>query len=122
MNHVPPAFEKFFPDLARKETRVVTLAGPNPKGHEPGPNAFIQYYCTDPNCDCRNVYIQIINERFRAPLATISYGWDSKAYYKEWMGAADEDELLTDFMGHSLFVSRLQRHYQLMKSHVKSQK
>jgi hypothetical protein len=146
MSHA--AFDEYFPDLASKETRVVTLTGPNPEGYEPGPNAFIEYYCTDPNCDCRNVYIQIINEHFPGPLATISYGWESKAYYKEWMGAADEDELLRDFMGPSLavgsrqspyaehwlrvfkdiirkdkaYVDRLQRHYQLMKNHAGNQK
>jgi hypothetical protein len=146
MSHA--AFDEFFPAIASKETRVVTLTGPSPAGHEPGPNAFIEYYCTDPTCDCRNVYIQIINENFPGPLATISYGWESKVYYKKWMGAADDDELLSDFIGPSLaigsrqspyaerwlrvfkdiiqkdkaYVSRLQRHYQLMKSHVSDQK
>jgi hypothetical protein len=142
MSHV--LFYGFFPDLASKETRAVTITGPNPEGHEPGPNAFIEHYCIDADCDCRNVYIQIVKEHFPGPLATITYGWESKAYYKKWMGDADDDELLTDFMGPSLavgsrqspyadhwlrvfkniiqkdkaYVLRLQRHYKLMKTHV----
>ncbi|MBU0569686.1 hypothetical protein KKB40_02795, partial [Patescibacteria group bacterium] len=45
----------------------------------------IENYCTEKNCDCRKVMINIIYEKDPdITLATISYGWESLKYYKKW--------------------------------------
>ena len=142
MSHT--AFGQFFPDIANKETRVVTILDNKTIGLLPGSYAFIDLYCTDPDCDCRNVYIHVIHKEFPRPLATITYGWESLAFYKKWIGN-DDDYILTQFRGPALafgasqsqyadewlsifeniletdkeYANRLQRHYQLVKNFIK---
>jgi hypothetical protein len=146
MAHQP--FGEFFPEIAGKETRVVTITDQKKTGLPRGEYGLIELYCADPDCDCRNVYIHVVQEDFPGPLATISYGWESLAYYKEWMGADSGDDLLTDFKGPALapgarqspfardwlrifndivqtdkeYAKRLQRHYQMVKAFIKGQK
>jgi hypothetical protein len=143
MSHKP--FGELFPEIAGKETRVITVTDERVTRLPRGEYGLIELYCTDPDCDCRNVYIQVVQEDFPGPLATISFGWESLAYYKEWMGAGSEDELLTDFKGPALapgarqsqyardwlgifkdtiqtdkeYVNRLQRHYRLVKDIIR---
>jgi hypothetical protein len=64
------------PELAARETRVMhTLV---PQGKLPvGSYGLLEFYCPDPNCDCRRVMLNVAEEkrpdRF---LASISYGFD----------------------------------------------
>jgi hypothetical protein len=141
-------FGALFPEIAGKETRVVTITDQKKTGLPPGEYGLIELYCTDPDCDCRNVYIQVVQEEFPGPLATISYGWESLAYYKEWMGAAQDDEILEGFKGPALapgarqspfardwlrifsdilqtdkaYAKGLERRYQLVKGFIRDQK
>ncbi|WP_143709137.1 hypothetical protein [[Flexibacter] sp. ATCC 35208] len=137
------AFGNLFPEMAQKETRVITVVDQKITGLPRGTYALLELYCTDLDCDCRNVYINVINQAFDAPLATISYGWEELAFYKEWMGG--DDEMLAEFKGPALttfatqsqfaqrwleiltdilntdvaYVNRLQQHYQLVKTSIK---
>jgi hypothetical protein len=139
------AFGEFFPEIAGKETRVVTIIDERKTGLPPGTYGLLELYCTDQDCDCRNVYIQVVREDFPGPIATITYGWESLAYYKKWMGGHESDEILSDFKGPSLamgarqsqfaaallcifseivqtdkaYTDRLQRHYQMVKGTIK---
>jgi hypothetical protein len=143
MSHQP--FGEFFPEIAGKETRVITIADQRITGLPPGEYGWIELYCTDPDCDCRNVYIQVVQENFPGSLATISYGWESLAFYREWMGVDKDDDMLAGFKGPALafgaressfsdqllrifketvqtdkdYALRLQRHYQLMKDFIR---
>lgn len=53
MSHT--AFGEFFPEIADKETRVVTVVDQAITGLPLGAYALIDLYCTNPDCDCRNV-------------------------------------------------------------------
>ena len=100
MSHT--AFGEFFPEIADKETRVVTIIDRSVSELPPGAYALIDLYCTDQDCDCRNVYIQVVQEGLPHPVATISYGWESLSYYKEWMGGDEDDDIVTQFKGPAL--------------------
>jgi hypothetical protein len=83
-----PFYEEF-PDLAFAETRSATVRGY--KGLPDGSYGFLEYYCNEPNCDCRRVFITVISQDTEdETLATINYGWENAEYYIEWMGS-DED-------------------------------
>jgi hypothetical protein len=145
MNMSHTAFGEFFPEIADKETRVVTIIDQAIMGLPLGIYALIDLYCTDPDCDCRNVYIHVVTKEFPRPIATITYGWEDLSYYKEWMGVGEEDEMLIEFKGPALatfasqsqfarkwlgifedilktdkeYANRFQRHYQLVKAFIK---
>lgn len=138
---LPPmlAFFERFPDVAERETRVITLPRPM-DGLPVGSYAFVELYCTDPECDCRRVFLQVESEHPLGPvLATIAYGWASVAHYRKWLGGDLEDA--RDLAGASLdpfnlqtrfappllhlfetvllpdqnYVDRLKRHYAMFK-------
>ncbi|WPQ66093.1 hypothetical protein SIO70_14620 [Chitinophaga sancti] len=139
------AFGEYFPEIANRETRVLTFMDKNLWGLPAGSYALIDLYCTDLDCDCRNVYINIVSERSSSPIATITYGWESLKYYKEWMGNEEDDKMLIEFKGPALvtfanqskfagsfleifqdilnndkdYANRLKRHYQLVKDYIK---
>ena len=81
------AFGNLFPEIAQKETRGITIVDEKITGLPHGTYALLELYCTDLDCDCRNVYINVVNQAFDKHLATISYGWENLSFYKEWMGA-----------------------------------
>ena len=87
------AFFERLGDLAFKETRSVTIpAGNAIPADEYG---FLEYYCTDDNCDCRRVIIRVVGRHSGNKLwATISYGWENAAFYRKWSpGMADRSLL-----------------------------
>ena len=82
------AFHKAFPDIARSETRTVTVLQPL-KGLPPAEYAFLEMYCDERGCDCRRVFLHVISPGAKGTLAVIAYGWESRDYYVRWMGDAD---------------------------------
>jgi hypothetical protein len=133
------AFFTRFNEVAGKETRVVKL----PQGMMGLPAdeyALVEFYCEDPACDCRRVIIQIWTERQPGvSLASFSFGWESKEFYRNWTHGAKDGE---DMHGLSIeplakqtryteplmalvdmviredpaYVERLKRHYQMFKA------
>jgi len=113
------------PELAARETRVMhTLV---PQGKLPlGSYGLLEFYCPDPNCDCRRVILNIAEEkrpdRF---LASISYGFDRneeeagpfldplnrQSRYAEDLLQLVKETVLSD----PRYVARLERHYHLVK-------
>lgn len=63
------AFHEYFPALARKETRSVTVlpyaAGNVPAGHY----GFIEMFCDEPGCDCRRVFLMVLSSPANRPEA-----------------------------------------------------
>lgn len=140
MPHIP--FYTILPEIAEKETRTIVIKehyNDLPKGEY----GFIELYCDDIDCDCRNVYIQVINRDNSEVLATISYGWESIKFYKDWIGFEKVDNIIKQFKGPSLtiakqsvyantlleifkellkdssYAERLKRHYKLFKNEIK---
>lgn len=69
------------PELVERETRVIhTLVEQD--GLPVGNYGLLEFYCPDPNCDCRRVMLNVAEEkRPNRFLASISYGitiWSNK--------------------------------------------
>lgn len=128
-------------EIAEKETRFLIFQE-NYKDLPKGEYGFVELYCNDSKCDCRNVYIQVINPEHTEPLTTISYGRESLKFYKDWM-RGDADDIIHEFKGPALtfakhskyadtllelftevinadvsYVERLKRHYRLFKNEI----
>jgi len=145
------SFSEFFPKIAGKETRVITILENSDTGLPGGRYALIEHYCADTDCDCRNVFIRVTDIQSQQSQATISYGWEPISYYKKWMGERENDEdkfILENFKGPGLvpfaiqsqyanhwleffkelirtdkdYAERLKRHYRLVKQAVDSGK
>ena len=86
------AFQHAFPDIAKSETRTVTLLEPV-EGLPPGEYAFLELYCNEPGCDCRRVFLYVISPSAKDALAVIAYGWESRNFYVGWMGDADPSSI-----------------------------
>lgn len=71
-------FSSHFPGIAEKETRSVTLLGEQ-NGLPPGEYAFLEFYCVDPECDCRNVMFNVINRKGEH-LATLNRCLDADGF------------------------------------------
>jgi hypothetical protein len=136
-------FQMYFPTLAEKETRCITLTRPC-NGIDPDKFAFVELFCDDASCDCRRAMIQVFDSRnnFRACL---SYGWENHQFYADWMGSGAHvdnlagvnlyemqpqgkhcNELLELFKqcieSDPSYAQRIQRHYYQIKEFRKKSK
>jgi hypothetical protein len=51
-----------------------------------GSYGFLEWYCTDPTCDCHRVLLQVCEERRPSEvLATINFGWEPVEFYAQWL-------------------------------------
>jgi hypothetical protein len=124
MTYLAPFFQ-VDPDLAAKETRNITLFQPH-DGIPAGSYGFLEFYCPDPDCDCRRVMINVVEEKRPTQfLASISYGFDRKAedagpYLDPLNEQCPYADALMRMMQEVAFndpryVARLKRHYALVK-------
>lgn len=52
----------------------------------PGEYALVEWYCEDPQCDCRRAFLQVVPRGQPGPiLASINFGWESRAFYRRKM-------------------------------------
>jgi len=133
-------FMKRFPEVGARETRSVTVA----QRHDlpDGEYGFLEFYCDEPDCDCRRVMIDVLRPEtgWRKIWATISYGWESLDFYRKWGGVhSDPIEMKGPYLDPlnpqtkyssallNLFrfliqspdyVERFQRHYQMFRESV----
>lgn len=113
------------PELAVKETRVLTLLE-SFRGVPAGSYGLIEFYCPDPKCDCRRVLLNVAEENQPGEfVASIGYGFDRE---EETAGpfldplnpqspyAEELLELLRlRILSDPSYVARLERHYHLVK-------
>jgi len=78
-------FHEVCPEIGLREIRTVTLT-PNSDLGLPADNyAFLEMYCSEPDCDCRRVYFHVIAESNPATeLALIAWGWEPPKFYRRW--------------------------------------
>jgi hypothetical protein len=134
-------FKDFFPEIAKKETRVITTLDNRylPRDEY----AFFELYCNDRGCDCRRVFLNVVATRKMETVAVIAYGWESKRYYEKWMGSGDpndteelkgpclnlsspQSELAPALVGtvknilikDKAYVERLKRHYKMFRKKI----
>ena len=137
-------FHKVLPELAQREVRCVHI-GEDPNGVSPLPAdeyVYMEFYCDDLSCDCRQVYFQVISRKQPGKIfASINYGWEKEAFYRKrlaWDPAParemvrgeldpinEQSEFAEDFL--DLFKRvvldepyrlRLRRHYRLLREEV----
>jgi len=85
---IPPMamtpFYTRFHDLAFAETRTAVV--PSHPTLPRGPWGFLEFYCDEPDCDCRRVLFQVVldeNDDTRV-WASINYGWETHSFYRRW--------------------------------------
>lgn len=104
-------FMEFFPEIAEKETRRITLR--NDPFIPDGEYAFVDSFCEDKNCDCRRVYfnvLQIDQDYESIYAATISYGWEDLGFYLSWSPYLPSN-MAAEMKGPSLEPSQKQSPY-----------
>jgi len=130
-------FMERFPEVGARETRSVTV--PPRQDLPEGEYGFVELYCTEPGCDCRRVMINVLRPEtgWTKIWATISYGWESRDFYRKWGGAhSDPIEMKGPYLDplnlqtqHSPallnlfrfllqspdYIERLKRHYQMFR-------
>jgi hypothetical protein len=117
-------FHQHFEDVARRETRFITLMDGAPGELPADEYALFEAYCTDPSCDCRRVILMVIG-RNQGQAATISFGFDRNdpmsgpfldPMNPQGRHAAELLELVRDLaLSDAVYVARLERHYRMMK-------
>jgi hypothetical protein len=107
-----------------------------------GEYVYVEYYCDDLECDCREVLLQVMSANEpKKVLACINYGWEKERFYRNQMfgdaelardivrGCLDTeseqsehaDALLYLFQHHVLnepYRLRLRRHYRQFREEV----
>jgi hypothetical protein len=133
------AFHQYFPEIAKRETRSITILDPSAP-LPPGQYGLIEMYCDEAGCDCRRVFFYIVASFREGPEAVVAYGWEDAAFYARWMKDTDP-EVLKDLKGPALnlfspqselapaildlienlvlkdtaYVERLKRHYRMVR-------
>ena len=133
-------FMQRFPEVGARETRCVTV--PQRQSLPQGEYGFIELYCDEPGCDCRRVMIDVLRPETGGSKvwATISYGWESLDFYRQWDGGGSDPvqikgpyldplnpqtkyssallDLFRFLIQSPEYVARLQRHYQMFRESV----
>jgi hypothetical protein len=83
-------FMERFPEVGARETRSVTV--PQRQDLPEGEYGFVELYCDESACDCRRVMIDVLRPEtgWSKVWATISYGWESLDFYRQWGGAGSD--------------------------------
>ncbi len=85
----------------KHQVRTVTIAQ-SPQLPD-GEYSFIDTYCTDPRCDCRKTMIQVMHEG--RLVSIINYGWESREFYRSWMGSSDDGYPMPEMHGASIDIT-----------------
>jgi hypothetical protein len=138
-------FHEFFPELAEKETRTITVLSRAYLGVPAGEYGLLEMFCDEPGCDCRRVLFSVISPASERVHAVVAWGWEDVGFYARWikqgsredakylkgpilnMGspAADYAPTILAFVREMLdhdpmFVERIKRHYALFRGIVEA--
>jgi hypothetical protein len=123
-------FDELFPDLARSESRAITVAG-----HDRLPSGSYllrEAYCVEPTCDCRRVLIQVWHAERKLQVATLNYAFEpptppfadeGQLFLDPMNPQSDLSDALYDVVENILaadrdYGERLRRHYETWKGVV----
>jgi len=136
-------FHDFFPEVAERETRSITVL-PHAKIALPaGSYGFLEMFCDERGCDCRRVFFAVTASFRKNPQAVVAWGWEDLAFYARWMMYGDPQDAKklqgpilnmtspqSDLAGAILeltrkalladaeYVARVKRHYAMFRSRV----
>lgn len=136
-------FRDLFPDIAKSETRTLTVSEHSDYDLPAAHYTFIEMFCDEPGCDCRRVFFYVVSSLREGPEAVIAYGWGSTAFYEKWMG--DDDPLYieqlkgpvfnlssprsglanavmelckNELLNNEEYMERVKRHYQMFRRKI----
>ena len=136
-------FHNYFPDIAERETRTVTVFENSKFNLPPAQYYFLEMFCDEPGCDCRRAFFTVKSSLQKDIKAVIAWGWETPEFYAKWMG--DNDPLIIrDLIGPTLnlgspqsklapalldvfrtvlledavFVNRIKRHYAMFRKKI----
>lgn len=138
-------FQELLPEIAENETRSITILQNAPGLPPAGQYMFIELFCTELDCDCRNVMIVVFHVENDQQITRLRYCWETKSYYDQIDLDFREDVpgVFVDFGYSSLYskyfanafkemcygnarakneteyAKRLKRHYQLFREQLK---
>jgi len=136
-------FHDYFPEIANRETRTITVFDSSPFGIPAGDYGFLEMFCDEPGCDCRRVFFGVMSCERNSPDAVITYGWESLDFYAEWVHD-DDPHMIATLKGPSLnlmspqskhapalldllrnvllrdnaYVERVKRHYKMFREKI----
>jgi len=87
-------FHNYFPEIAERETRSITVPPYPHLGLPAGEYGFLESYCDEPGCDCRRVFFCAICPSREEVLAVIAWGWESVDFYMRWLKYGDRNDAI----------------------------
>ncbi len=139
-------FHDLFSEIAQAETRTITIFKERSEiGLPLGQYAFCEMFCNERGCDCRRVFFYVTASFREGAEAIIAWGWDSPAFYANWLND-DDPKMIAELMGpclnlgspqteladpllnfvrdvllqDSAYVERIKRHYQQFRAKIDS--
>jgi len=94
-------FYNRFPEIAKRETRAVTVIGSSSWNLPPASYSFHEMFCDEPGCDCRRVFFCVVSSLRQDIQAVIAWGWEDITFYAKWMGEKDPC-IINDLKGPAL--------------------
>lgn len=91
-------FKEHFPEVAKNETRTITILEQSDLSLPPGEYALLEMYCNERKCDCRRVFFYVVSSLKNDVEAVVAYGWESRKFYAKWM-RSDDSEMIKDLQG-----------------------
>ena len=136
-------FHDYFPEIAVRETRSITVPDSSCFGVPAGDYGLLEMFCDEPGCDCRRVIFSVLSSERSRMDAVITYGWESSDFYAQWMHDPDPRmvsamkgpslspgapqskhapallDLLQDVLFRDIaYVERIQRHYKMFREKI----
>lgn len=137
------SFDKFFPEIAMEETKIIKVL--DTESELPAGDYILrELYCSDKNCDCQRVMLNVVSHETKEDIATITLGFKNASFYRKWAGYDLSKKEITELIGPALnsfssqskysnealkfvsdtvlkdkdYIERLKRHYKMVKEVV----
>jgi len=136
-------FDEYFPEIAAREIRTLTVPPGDPLGLPAGEYGFLELYCNDRKCDCRRVVFCVIAKNGMSVQAFIGWGWEDVEFYRRWLrdgslaeameakgpalnigsprtpiGPALVELVREELLADPAYVERIKRHYEMVRAEV----
>ena len=82
-------FHDHFPEIAKHETRAITVLSESTFQLPPAEYYLYEMYCDERKCDCRRVFFSVVSSLRSNVEAVVAWGWESRNFYEKWIGRSD---------------------------------
>jgi hypothetical protein len=89
MSFVP--FHELCLEVAKLETRGITVLPMWRWRVPPADYQFLEMFCDERGCDCRRVMFSVMSSATRNLVAVIAWGWEDAEFYAQWFGMNDPE-------------------------------